>query len=129
MPSLTWTAEKLTDSTLRLAFAGQGGIGSDGNREGEQMRAAIRAAIVEHGPAALIVDLSGFEYRFGDWIGSVLVTGRALGKCRICVIATGETAEALRSLLQFSRLDQLFPLVGNLSEALACLSAPGDATT
>src|SRR5262245_51404451 len=104
---LTWTTEQLPDAALRLAFAGEGGIGSDGNQDGARMREAVREALAEHCPVALVVDLCGFRYRFGDWIGSVPLTAlRALGRGRVCVLTTGETAAALHPLWEFSKLGQ-----------------------
>jgi hypothetical protein len=63
---LTWNTELLPDGVLRVAFVGQGGIGSDGNEDGEQMRQAIRDTLAGYRPARLVIDLSSFEYRFGD---------------------------------------------------------------
>jgi hypothetical protein len=125
-PCLTWSTERLPDGVLRVAFSGQGGIGSDGNGDGERMRQAIHEALIVHRPAALVIDLCGFEYRFGDWIGSVpLQALRTLGRGRVCVLTSGETAAALGSLWEVSKLGQLIPLVGDLREALSCLSGPG----
>ena len=109
---LTWNTEFLPDGVLRVAFVGKGGIGSDGNEDGERMQQAIRDILAEQGPAGLVIDLCNFEYRFGDWIGSVPLQGlRELGRGRVCVLTTGETAAALGSLWEFSKLDQLIPLV------------------
>src|SRR5262245_31790197 len=72
--SLMWNAEQLPQGVLRVAFTGQGGIGSEGNQDGQHMTEAIRQALAEYRPTALIIDLCDFEYRFGDWIGSPAVT-------------------------------------------------------
>jgi hypothetical protein len=98
-------------------------MGSDGNRDGEEMRKAIRAALAEYGPAALVIDLCDFEYRFGDWIGSAPLTAlRPLGRGRVCVLTTGATSAALHSLWEFSKLSQVIPLVGELDETLRYLA-------
>jgi hypothetical protein len=123
---LTWNTEFLPDGVLRVAFVGQGSIGSDGNEDGERMRQAIRDILARYGPARLVIDLCNFEYRFGDWIGSVPLQGlRALGPGRVCVLTNGETAAALGSLWEFSKLGQLIPLVSDLREALLYLSRSG----
>jgi hypothetical protein len=108
---------------LVVSFHGRGGIGSDGNPDGERMRAAVRGAL-EDGPAdGLVIDLTGFEYRFGNWIGSVpMAAVRALGIGRVCVVAAGETAAALRSLWEPSRMDRVVPLLGEFEEAVRSLS-------
>ena len=88
MRSVTWSTEHLPDGVLRVAFAGQGGTGSDGNPDGERMREAICAVLTQSSPRALVIDLCGFEYRFGDWIGAVpLAALRTLGPGRVCVLA------------------------------------------
>lgn len=122
-PSLTWKAEQLPDGVLRLAFMGRCRIGSEGNSDGERMREAIREVLAAHDPAELVIDLSGFEYRFGDWIGAVPLTAlRALGRGHVCVFAGGETAVALRSLWALAKLEPQIPLVEELSEAIRYLS-------
>jgi hypothetical protein len=120
---LTWNTDLLPDGVIRVAFVGQGGIGSDGNEDGERMRQAIRDILAGHGPAWLVIDLCNFEYRCGDWIGSVPLQGLlALGRGRVCILTTGETAAALGSLWEFSKLGHLIPLVSDLREALLYLS-------
>jgi len=122
-PPLTWNAEKLPDGVLRVAFAGRGGLGSDGNQDGERMREAIREVLAVHGPTALVIDLSGFTYTFGNWIGAVPLTAlEALGAGRVCVLATGNTAGALHSLWALAKLDAVIPLFQELSGALAYMS-------
>jgi hypothetical protein len=37
-PAIAWTNEVLPGGLVRLSFTGQGGIGSDGNPDGERMR-------------------------------------------------------------------------------------------
>jgi hypothetical protein len=64
-PSLTWGVGQLAQGVLRVAFTGRGGPGSEGNPDGERMREAIREVLPEHRPAALVIDLRGFDCRFG----------------------------------------------------------------
>src|SRR4051794_13462050 len=94
---VTWTVEPLGGGLLRVSFVGCGGVGSDGNPDGESMRGAIREALAAYGPGGLIIDLRGFDYRFGNWIGSVPVVAlKPLGSGRVCLVAAGESAESLR---------------------------------
>jgi hypothetical protein len=123
--AVTWTAQQLPDGVLRVAFEGQGGSGSEGNHDGAQMGRAIREALAQYRPRALIIDLSTFEYRFGDWIGTApILAVRVLGPGRVCVLATGKTAAALRSLWALG-LHTLMPLVGQLPDALLHLTGTG----
>jgi hypothetical protein len=116
--NLTWNSEQLPEGVLRLAFAGRGGIGSEGNPDGEQMREAVRQVLATHSPVGLLIDLSDFEYRFGDWIVSgPLAALRTLGRGRVCVLANGDTGVALRDLWDICRLGQGIPLVGERGEA------------
>jgi hypothetical protein len=108
---------------LRVAFQGRGGIGSEGNPDGDRMREAIGEVLAEGTPAGLVIDLIAFEYRFGDWIAAaLLVAAKLAGRGRTCVLATGETAAALRSLWEQNRLDRIVPVFGQLPEALRYLS-------
>ena len=75
------------------------------------------------GARGLVIDLTDFEYRFGNWIGAVpLWALRTLGMGRVCLLASGETAAALRSLWEPTQLDRLVPLFGDLRESLGYLS-------
>lgn len=75
-------------------------------------------------PKSIVIDLRDFEYRFGDWIAAApLTAARTLGQGRVCVVATGETATAFRSLLEWSKLCRFIPLFGELAEAMLYLSA------
>lgn len=124
--SLAWDLEQLPDGVLRVAFSGRGGIGSEGNADGERMQDAIREALARCRPRALVIDLCDFEYRFGNWIGAAALTAlRALGRGRVCVLASGKTAAALRPLWEGSKLDHLIPLVGEPREALLRLTERG----
>lgn len=121
--SVTSSIEQLTDGVLRVAFTGHGGLGSDGNPDGERMREAIGEAIAGFAPKALVVDLTGFEYRFGDWIAVAAITAlKSLGQGRVCILATGETAAAICSLWEVTRLGSLIPLFSDPSDALLYLS-------
>ena len=46
-------------------------FGSKGNLDGDRMCAAVREIVMAQHSMGLVVDLSEFEYRFGDWIGAV----------------------------------------------------------
>src|SRR5262249_46280630 len=125
-PAIAWTSEVLPGDIVRVAFTGQGGIGSGGNPDSERMCAAVREVPTAHHLTGLVVDLSAFEYQYGDWIGAVpLAAVRAVGAGRVCVVASGETGTALGSLWDVLRLGQVVPLLASLEEALAHLSQPG----
>ena len=47
---------------------------------------------------------------------------KPLGMGRVCLLASGETAAALRSLFKASHLDQLVRVFGELPDALQYLS-------
>ena len=125
--AIAWSSEILPCGTGLIVFTGHGGDGSCGNLDGALMRAAIRSVLATMQPIGLIVDLSSFEYRFGDWIASVpLAAVPTLGIGRVCVVAGGETAAALNRLWEVSRLGSAVLLFGNLVEALRYLSMPTD---
>src|SRR5262245_48429208 len=87
------------------------------------MREAIREVLAGGAPAGLVIDLTSFEYRFGDWIGAVpLAAVRLVGMGRVCLLAAGDSAAALRWLWEPSRLDRIAPVFGQLPEALQYLS-------
>src|SRR5262245_46935446 len=117
-PSLTWTTERRAGGLLVVSFYGRVGLGSDGNADGQRMQEAIREALNGGAIRGLIIDLSLLEYRFGDWIGAVpLGAVKRLGKGRVCLVAIGETAAALRSLWQLTGMGRMVPLVEGLSAA------------
>jgi hypothetical protein len=68
---VTWTIEPIAGGLLCVAFEGCGGIGSDANPDGELMRRPTGEVVAEYSPTGLMIDLRGFDYRFGDWIGTV----------------------------------------------------------
>ena len=79
-----------------------------GNPDGERMRAAVHEVLTTKHPTGLVVDLSAFEYRFGDWIGLVpLAAMRVVGVGQVCVVACGETGTALGKLWEVSRLGDI----------------------
>jgi hypothetical protein len=120
---VAWTADRLPGGVLRLAFVGRGGLGSEGNPDGKRMQEAIRAVLGQCTPAGLVIDLTGFEYRFGNWIGAVpLAALKPLGNGRVCLLAAGETAEALRALWEPTHLGRLVPIFVELVEALRYLA-------
>jgi hypothetical protein len=107
---------------LVVSFRGRGGVGSYGNPDGERMQGAVRGALAGGAATGLVIDLTGFEYRFGNWIGSVpLVAVKPLGIGRVCMVAVGETAESLQSLWEMSRMDRVVPLFDGLEEAVRYL--------
>jgi len=88
------------------------------------MREAVKGILAKYSPKTRLIDLCSFEYQFGDWIGSVLLTAlHALERGRVCILPTGATGPAIRSLWEFSKLDQLIPLVQNVDEAFERLRA------
>ena len=122
-PPLTWKVEQLPGGVLCLAFVGGGGLDPGGYDDHGRMGEAIREVLAVHGRPALVIDFSGFTYRFEDWIiAEALMAQKALGVGRVCVLATGRTGAALRSEWMYSKLDAFLPLFGELSSALAYLS-------
>lgn len=120
---INWTTEAFTSGVVRIAFTGRGGIGSEGNADGRRMCDAISEVLSAQRPTGLIVDLSGFEYEFGNWMGSVAFSAyETLGKGRACVVASGSTGTALASLWEFGKLHLLLPLFATLDEAREFLS-------
>jgi hypothetical protein len=124
--TIAWTTEFLNGSVLRIAFTGRGGIGAAGNPDGSRMNAAVQDLVKEKKPTRLLIDLSGFEYRFGDWIGALaLIAYKQMGAGRVCLIAVGETASALRSLWKVANhLERFAPIVADVDAALEYLTHP-----
>jgi len=121
--TVTWTSQRRESGVLVVSFHGRGDIGSDGNPAGRKMREAMREEIAASSPAGVIVDLTDFEYRFGDYIGTVpLTAAKLLGIGRACVVARGETGAALQSLWDYARLDKNVPLFAALEDAEKYLS-------
>jgi len=126
---LTWKAEVLPGGMLHLRVAGRGGIGSAGNPDGARIGQWIRQVLVEHQPRALLIDLREFEYRSRDWIAAPPLSAlRVLGPGRVCVLASGETLVALRSLWNLNELDRVIPLAEQLPDALAHFANLGERT-
>jgi hypothetical protein len=135
MEDLTWMnatdlsckAATLPGGIQHLMVAGRAGIGSAGNPDGARIGQWIRQVLVEHHPRALVIDLRELEYRFGNWIAAPpLAALKSLGPGCVCVLASGETLVALRSLWNLSKLDRVIPLAEQLPDALAYFSNVGE---
>jgi hypothetical protein len=124
---LTWRTALLPADVLQVAFAGKGNSGSEGNADGNQMSRAIQSLITDHRPKALLIDLTDYEYRYGDWIAApALLAMRLLGRGKVCLLATGATGVAVRSLWSASRLDRLLRIVADVTEGVAYLDSSAD---
>lgn len=89
------------------------------------MQAVLHGALEGAGAAGLIVDWTDFEYRCGDWIGSVpLPAVQRLGIGRVCLVAQGATAAALHPLWEMSGMDRIVPLFEEVGEAERFLAGP-----
>jgi hypothetical protein len=86
------------------------------------MTKTICRAIDEHQPLALIIDLRRFNYQFGNTIGGLFIEGiKRLGSGHVVILANGETAKAIESLMTFSKLNRLVPTVAEMEQALRLL--------
>ena len=101
---------------VRIAFAGVGGDGSDGNHHGVQMRDAVRQVVEREAPCGLIIDLRHLDYQFGNWIGMV-VQPRCFSGCRTCMVAEERTLECLRPLWEVCGLGNIVALLETLAQA------------
>jgi hypothetical protein len=120
--SFTTQLEIVTGGVLCIAFCGIAGVGSGGNEQSGEMKMAMRRAIDEHQPQALIIDLRRFDYQFGDSIGGLFIEGiKRLGRGHVVIMANGETASALESLLTFTKLNCLVSTVAEMEQALRLL--------
>src|SRR5262245_20054242 len=90
-------------SVLRIAFDGTYPPGSEGNAAAELMRREVVEAVARYRPAAVLLDLRGLVYTWGDTIGGIAFA--LAGSNRTFplsiptgVLALGRTAEALKPL-------------------------------
>jgi hypothetical protein len=100
-----------------ISFKGAAGVGSSGNHHGQQMRSVVRQAIESEAPAGLVIDLTGLEYRMGNWIANWVQPGMPLG--RTAVVASGETLKRLGGLWCLTKLDNVCPIFEQREDALA----------
>lgn len=124
-PTITATVEHLTGGVLWVKFVGRGGVGSEGNDDGRRMRQLLGDALSAGSATGVIIDLTGFDYRFGEWIGSVPVDvlrrfGPKAG--RVCLVATGRTAEALLPIWTLTKWDRVVPVFGDVTRAVRHLT-------
>ncbi|MFO0849860.1 MAG: hypothetical protein U0871_15095 [Gemmataceae bacterium] len=115
------TTEHLPGGVLWVKFTGRGGMGSDGNDDGRRMRQLLSEALSAGPATGVIIDLTGFDYRFGNWIGSVPLDAvrRFTPKFgRVCLVATGPTAEALLPMWTVTKFDRVVPMFGDVDHAL-----------
>jgi hypothetical protein len=83
------------------------------------MKVTVRQAVDEHQPRRLIIDFGKFEYTFGDWIAGPYIVGIGkLGANNVCLVAGGETACALTSLLVHGNMMRYVRLASCIAEAM-----------
>ncbi|MES2462081.1 MAG: hypothetical protein V4671_15965 [Armatimonadota bacterium] len=105
MNSLKCYSELLEpEGILRIAFAGFYPPGSKGNPTAEAMSNFVRQVVQDQKPLSVLLDLSDLEYRWGDAIFGIVVPFHTAGWMKplrsVCVLAVGETAQALRPLFK-----------------------------
>jgi hypothetical protein len=124
---VSWTVEPREGGLLLIAYLGHSGEGSAGIPDGHRMHRAVREAVeAEPRPSGLILDLRAFDYRFGDWIGTLpLAALKRLGPGRVCLLADGPPAESLRALWEASRLSRIVPIFADEREAIGFLVETG----
>jgi hypothetical protein len=91
---------------LAVVFGGRYAPGSEGNEFAREMVRYLRATLNEVQPAGVLFDLTMLDYVWGDAIGELAIP--LMGKGRngpphflpSAVVATGQTAHALKPLLQ-----------------------------
>ena len=86
---------------LRIAFEGVYPLGSQGNAHARKMQEHVREVVLEYQPDAVLFDMTGLHYEFGNAIGGI-VYGLHKGEgfrfreiLPCCIVATGRTAKAL----------------------------------
>lgn len=90
---------------LRIAFEGAYPPGSTGNEAAELMRREVGEAVVLFRPAAVLLDVRGLEYTWGDAIGGIAFALAGSNRTfplatPTSVLAVGRTAEAMRPLFE-----------------------------
>ncbi len=94
-----------TGSILRIIICGEYPPGSEGNAIAVQMVSFVSRAIRDFKPAAIIFDFLHLNYTSGDAIGGIVTPlRRENGFIPSCIIAEGETAASLKSLLNMNSL-------------------------
>jgi hypothetical protein len=94
---------------------------------GNHVAQAVRAAVDTHQPAAVVINLLEFEYRWGNDIGGIIAafidrTHKTLRPGGI--LAQGKTESALRSLFELGVKDALeFEYFDSIDAALVYLRA------
>lgn len=123
---LTTRVEMLSDDVLYVAFHGVAGVGSAAeNEQGNVMRTAVRQAIEEHQPRCLIIDYSRFDYTFGDWIAPSYQIGLGkLGTGNVGLVAEGQTARGLASLLAYGNMTRFLRISSSVAEAAELFARP-----
>jgi hypothetical protein len=137
MALLTYSHELALDSprgpVVAISFRGAYPAGSQGNGHAAAMRDYIAGVVAEGAPAAVLFDLTGLQYTWGDGICSLAIPLRVGQQTFIpfCLVASEPTATKLAPLLGPSFLlglagGRLFPTrPEGLSYLAARLAAGG----
>lgn len=90
------------DRVLCVSFGGLFPPGSEGNSFASAMIETLRSEIARTGASGLVLDLTGLAYQFGDAVGGLAMPLLKPDKTfrPAAIVAQGETAEALRPLLE-----------------------------
>jgi hypothetical protein len=130
MTELTANYETIGDTStgpvVAVVFGGTYAPESAGNECALQMRHFLRTVVDETAPAAVVLDLLAVDYVWGDAIGSLALPLLDKGQAfrPVAIVATGQTADALRSLLESGSVLRLLPgirLLGSRPEAVGHL--------
>ena len=93
-----------TRDVLVVAFAGEIAPGSEGSADARIGTEYIETHLTgDH--AALVVDLTGLDYVWGNYVGGWCVVPAKRWRVPIRFVATGHTAKALMGLLGTSGLE------------------------
>ena len=114
-------AERGRAQIVCIAFRGTYRPGSLGNPMAAAMRDRVVETLQDYQPAAVLFDLTGLDYVWGDAVcGIVLPVLRlrrsAPASCPTCLVAVGKTAQALEPLFPHS----LFAVAG--TKLLPCVA-------
>lgn len=77
--------------------------------------------LVQGGDTRLVLDLSGVQFLDSSGLGAMVSILKALGPRGALAVCGAQGA--VQSLFQLTRMDKVFPLLGNRDEAVARLAA------
>ncbi|WP_154931870.1 hypothetical protein [Gimesia maris] len=115
-----WSDDSERIETLVVSFIGMYQHGSAGSGDGRFMAAMVNAGRTAWLPDALIIDLRGLEYTFGNTILDAINVGfdEDLGWLTPTrIVVSPSCREGITSLLEFSKLDPSDWLCSSIDEA------------